>query len=101
MKQLKDAGFWVYGLDERAKQLYGGGDYTRHTALVLGGEGKGLHRLTAERCDTLVRIPVAGRIASLNVSVAAGVVLFEAVRQRANNRGSEVGSGSVWKANPA
>ena len=91
LKQLKDAGFWVYGLDERAKQTYSRGDYTRSTALVLGGEGKGLHRLTAERCDVLIRIPVAGRIASLNVSVAAGVVLFEAVRQRENNRGSAEG----------
>ena len=91
LKQLKDAGFWVYGLDERAKQLYGRGDYRRHTALVLGGEGKGLHRLTAERCDTLFRIPVAGRIASLNVSVAAGVVLFEAVRQRRQERGAGKG----------
>lgn len=90
LKQLKDAGFWVYGLDERVKQPYGRGDYTRHTALVLGGEGKGLHRLTAESCDALVRIPVAGRIASLNVSVAAGIVLFEVVRQRENDRGSEV-----------
>ena len=89
LKQLKDAGFWVYGLDERAKQLYGRGDYRRHTALVLGGEGKGLHRLIAERCDALVRIPVAGRIASLNVSVAAGIVLFEVVRQRQEERGAE------------
>ena len=88
LKQLKDAGFWVYGLDERAKQTYVRGDYRQSTALVLGGEGKGLHRLTAERCDALVRIPVAGRIASLNVSVAAGIVLFEAVRQREDNRGS-------------
>jgi 23S rRNA (guanosine2251-2'-O)-methyltransferase len=57
-------------------------DWTRGSAVVLGGEGSGLHRLVRERCDALVRIPVAGRIESLNVSVAAGVVLFEAIRQR-------------------
>ena len=88
LKQLKDAGFWVYGLDERAKQTYGRGDYRQPTALVLGGEGKGLHQLTAERCDALISIPIAGCIASLNVSVAAGIVLFEVVRQRQENRGS-------------
>ena len=79
---LKDKGYWVIGLDERAEENYDQADYRGNTVLVLGGEGKGLHQLTAKRCDTLVKIPVAGRIASLNVSVAAGVVLFEALRQR-------------------
>ncbi len=79
---LKDKGYWVIGLDERAEENYDEADYRRATVLVLGGEGKGLHQLTAKRCDILVKIPVAGRIASLNVSVAAGVVLFEALRQR-------------------
>ncbi len=79
---LKDKGYWVIGLDEKAEENYDQADYRGNTVLVLGREGKGLHQLTAKRCDTLVKIPVAGRIASLNVSVAAGVVLFEALRQR-------------------
>ena len=79
---LKQVGFWIYGLDERGTQDYDQADLGSPTALVLGGEGKGLHRLTAERCDALLRIPMAGRIASLNVSVAAGIVLFEAAKQR-------------------
>ena len=79
---LKDKGYWVIGLDERAEENYDEADYRRATVLVLGGEARGLHKLTAKRCDILVKIPVAGRIASLNVSVAAGVVLFEALRQR-------------------
>ena len=79
---LKQAGFWIYGLDERGTQDYDQADLASATALVLGGEGKGLHRLTAERCDALLRIPMAGRIASLNVSVAAGVALFEVAKQR-------------------
>jgi 23S rRNA (guanosine2251-2'-O)-methyltransferase len=57
-------------------------DWTQASALVLGGEGSGLHRLVAENCDVLVKIPMYGKIESLNVSVAAGVVLFEARRQR-------------------
>ena len=79
---LKQAGFWILGLDERGTEDYDQADLRSPTALVLGGEGKGLHRLTAERCDMLLRIPMAGRIASLNVSVAAGIVLFEAAKQR-------------------
>ena len=82
IEQLKEKNYWVFGLDERADQDYDQADYRGNVALVLGGEGKGLHRLTAERCDVLVRIPVVGRIASLNVSVAAGIVLFEVQRQR-------------------
>ena len=82
LTMLKDKGYWVIGLDERAEENYDQADYRGNTVLVLGREGKGLHQLTAKRCDTLVKIPVAGRIASLNVSVAAGIVLFEALRQR-------------------
>lgn len=77
LDQLKQRGFWIYGLDERAEQDYDQVPYHCPTAFVLGAEGRGLHQLTRTRCDLLVRIPVTGPIASLNVSVAAGVVLFE------------------------
>ena len=79
---LKQAGFWVFGLSENGSQHYDQVDLVTSVALVLGGEGKGLHRITAEHCDALLRIPTSGPIASLNVSVAAGVVLFEAAKQR-------------------
>ncbi len=82
LEQLKKAGFWTFGLDERGKQTIYEVDLDGKVALVLGAEGGGLHRLTAETCDLLVRIPMAGKIASLNVSVAAGVALFEVVRRR-------------------
>jgi len=79
---LKEQQYWIFGLDERAERRYDRIDYQGRACLVLGGEAKGLHQHVARRCDVLVRIPVAGQIASLNVSVAAGVVLFEARRQR-------------------
>jgi 23S rRNA (guanosine2251-2'-O)-methyltransferase len=82
LEELKANGYWIIGLDERAETAYDDADYKGNVALVLGGEGKGLRRLTTESCDHLVRIPVAGKIGSLNVSVAAGVVLFEVLRQR-------------------
>lgn len=77
LETLKKRGFWIYGLDERGSQLYSETDYAKPTVLVLGGEGQGLHQLVKKHCDLLVRIPMAGAIASLNVSVAAGIVLFE------------------------
>jgi len=79
---LKEKEYWIFGLEQRAAKSYEQADYRGRAALVLGGEGKGLHRQVAAKCDVLVRIPTAGRIASLNVSVAAGVVLFEALRQK-------------------
>lgn len=79
---LKKQEYWIFGLDERGETSYDRADYQGRTALVLGGEGRGLHQQVARRCDFLVRIPTAGRIGSLNVSVAAGVVLFEVLRQR-------------------
>jgi len=82
MEKLKEAGYWLVGLDERAAKGYTEVDFTQPTAVVLGGEGKGLHELTRKRCDFLVSIPTTGPVRSLNVSVAAGIVLFEAVRQR-------------------
>jgi 23S rRNA (guanosine2251-2'-O)-methyltransferase len=77
LEELKKRGFWIYGLDERGGQLYSEIQYSQPTVFVLGGEGHGLHELVKKHCDALVRIPMAGAIASLNVSVAAGVVLFE------------------------
>ena len=77
LESLKKRGFWIYGLDERAAQLYSETDYAQPTVFVLGSEGQGLHQLVKKHCDLLVRIPMAGAISSLNVSVAAGIVLFE------------------------
>jgi 23S rRNA (guanosine2251-2'-O)-methyltransferase len=82
LRQLRDAGIWVYGASDAAEQDLYATELAGPLALVLGGEGKGLRRLTAELCDFLVRIPMAGQVESLNVSVAAGVLLFEARRQR-------------------
>jgi 23S rRNA (guanosine2251-2'-O)-methyltransferase len=82
MEALKEAGYWLVGLDERADKNYTEVDYTSPTGIVLGGEGGGLHELTRKRCDFLVSLPTAGPVKSLNVSVASGVVLFEALRQR-------------------
>jgi 23S rRNA (guanosine2251-2'-O)-methyltransferase len=82
MEELKESGYWLIGLDERAEKSHTETDFTGAVGLVLGGEGKGLHDLTRKRCDFLVSIPTQGPVRALNVSVAAGVVLFEAVRQR-------------------
>ena len=84
LEDLKKAGYWIYGLDERGKVAYDQVEFTRPSAIVLGGEGSGLHEHVAKRCDFLVRIPMAGQVASLNVSVAAGVMLFEWKRRAAN-----------------
>jgi 23S rRNA (guanosine2251-2'-O)-methyltransferase len=77
LEDLKKKGFWIYGLDERGTEEYDLAEYNEPTVFVLGGEGKGLHQIVREHCDVLVRIPMAGTIPSLNVSVAAGIVLFE------------------------
>ena len=82
IEELKEAGVWTIGLASEAGERYDAPDLTLPTALVLGAEGTGLRRLVRERCDRLVSIPMAGAIGSLNVSVAAGVMLFEAGRQR-------------------
>jgi 23S rRNA (guanosine2251-2'-O)-methyltransferase len=80
--ELKDARVWTVGLAAEAGETYDRIDLTQPTALVLGAEGQGLRRLVRESCDRLASIPMRGRVASLNVSVAAAIVLFEAVRQR-------------------
>ena len=82
MEEMKEAGYWLIGLDERAEKKYTDADFSGQVGIVLGGEGEGLHDLTRKRCDFLVSIPTTGPVRALNVSVAAGVVLFEVVRQR-------------------
>jgi 23S rRNA (guanosine2251-2'-O)-methyltransferase len=82
IEQLKQRNIWVIGAAADGTANYTEWDWTVPSALFLGGEGSGLHRLVRERCDALVRIPLFGRIESLNVSVAAGVILYEALRQR-------------------
>ncbi|MGH9647353.1 MAG: 23S rRNA (guanosine(2251)-2'-O)-methyltransferase RlmB [Bryobacteraceae bacterium] len=81
LEELKERGYWIYGLDERAEQAYDRVEFNAPTAIVLGSEGRGLHQTVARHCDALVSIPMAvgpsGGVASLNVSVAAGVVLFD------------------------
>lgn len=77
LETLKKRGFWIYGLDERGTELYSETDFATPTVIVLGGEGQGLHQLVKKHCDLLLRIPMAGAISSLNVSVAAGIVVFE------------------------
>jgi 23S rRNA (guanosine2251-2'-O)-methyltransferase len=82
MEELKESGYWLVGLDERADKSYTEVDYRSPVGIVLGSEGKGLHELTRKRCDFVVSLPTTGPVKSLNVSVASGVVLFEALRQR-------------------
>ena len=85
IEELKERNVWVIGTVADASMSYTEWDWTRPSAVVLGGEGAGLHRLVSEHCDVLVNIPVRGKIQSLNVSVAAGIVLYEALRQRIRN----------------
>ena len=87
IEELMEAGVWTVGLAGEAAERYDEIDLTPPTAIVLGAEGTGLRRLVRERCDRLIRIPMAGSVRSLNVSVATGVTLFEAVRQRQRGGG--------------
>jgi 23S rRNA (guanosine2251-2'-O)-methyltransferase len=88
LRELKERGIWVVGADDQAPSSLYDADLAGATALVMGSEGAGLRRLTRECCDQLVAIPMAGGVESLNVSVAAGVLLFEAVRQRKAKMGT-------------
>jgi 23S rRNA (guanosine2251-2'-O)-methyltransferase len=89
VEELKESGVWTVGLAGEGPESYDAIDFTLPTAVVLGAEGAGLRRLVRERCDRLASIPMRGHVGSLNVSVAAGIVLFEVVRQR-----KQCGSGS-------
>jgi len=82
VEELKESGVWTVGLAGEGPESYDAIDFTLPSAIVLGAEGAGLRRLVRERCDRLASIPMRGQVGSLNVSVAAGIVLFEAVRQR-------------------
>ena len=82
LEELKELGVWTVGFAAEAGESYDEVDYTLPTALVFGAEGSGLRRLVGETCERLVSVPMAGQVASLNVSVTAGIGLFEAARQR-------------------
>jgi 23S rRNA (guanosine2251-2'-O)-methyltransferase len=86
IEELKKHNIWVIGTSAEAETDYTEWDWRQPSALVLGSEGKGLHRLVAENCDALVKISMRGQIESLNVSVACGVILFEAIRQREKSK---------------
>lgn len=82
LQSLQQQGIWIFGAAGEAEQSLYEADLKGPVALVLGSEGKGLRRLTRENCDSLIAIPMAGEVSSLNVSVSTGICLFEAVRQR-------------------
>jgi 23S rRNA (guanosine2251-2'-O)-methyltransferase len=86
IEDLKSRNIWVVGTSVDTKMDYTEWDWNQPTALVVGSEGKGLHRLVAENCDALIKIPMLGEIESLNVSVATGVILFEAIRRRKSSK---------------
>ena len=87
MRKLQDLGFWLIGTDDAGEETIYDLDLTGRIGIVMGAEGKGMRRLTAESCDHLAVIPMHGSVECLNVSVATGVCLFEAVRQRQANAG--------------
>ncbi|MGM0537211.1 MAG: 23S rRNA (guanosine(2251)-2'-O)-methyltransferase RlmB [Pseudomonadota bacterium] len=84
MARLKELGVWITGTAGEAEASLFEADFSGPTALVMGAEGRGMRRLTREACDTLVKLPMSGSVSSLNVSVATGICLFEAVRQRSS-----------------
>ena len=86
--EIKEKNIWVVGADERAEQTLYEADLPESIAWVLGAEGEGMRRLTRDSCDLLVRIPMQGDVESLNVSVSAGVCLFESVRRRRTRKPS-------------
>jgi 23S rRNA (guanosine2251-2'-O)-methyltransferase len=87
LRELKERSIWIVGTDGEAKDDVFGAEFPESVAWVLGAEGEGMRRLTREHCDFLVRIPMQGMVESLNVSVAAGIVLFESVRRRRSPKG--------------
>lgn len=86
LDRLKEDGYWIVGTDSAAGKHYDAIDYTSPIAIIIGAEGKGMRRLVKEKCDFLVRIPLKGKIESLNASVAGAIMMYEAVRQRSRLR---------------
>lgn len=86
MERIKNAGFWIIGTSLQGEKNYSEVDYSGAIAVVMGNEEKGIRRLTAEHCDFLVKLPMKGKIQSLNVSVSAGIILYEILRQRESKR---------------
>jgi len=84
IEYLKERGFWIYGADAVAQMDIRTPDYEGNVALVMGSEGRGIRPLIRKKCDFLISIPMRGEVASLNVSVAAGVILFEILRKWGN-----------------
>jgi len=84
IKLLKDIGFWVIGLDGNGEGSIFSEEYTSKTAVVLGSEGSGIRKLVKENCDHLIKIPISNKIESLNISVAAGIIMYELKKQHLN-----------------
>ena len=82
IKYLKDQGLWIYGTDGNAKEFYYNQDFKGAVGIVIGSEGFGMSKLVKDNCDVLVKIPMKGKVTSLNASVSAGIVMYEVVKQR-------------------
>src|SRR5579875_759858 len=98
LEAAKNAGFWIVGLDERGSPEYADFNFRQDCCLVLGSEGSGLHDLVKKTCDFLLRIPMAGSVSSLNVSVAGAVVMYEAMRQRRSGGATPPGDAHAGRA---
>ena len=85
IQELKDHGFWVIGLELTGTMDYKDANYAGKTAIIVGSEGKGISPLVQKNCDLLVKIPMFGKVNSLNASVSAGIILYEAIRHRGTN----------------
>lgn len=85
IKFLKENNIWIYGTDMQTDKYYYNEDFRGAVAIVIGSEGFGMNRLVKENCDFLIKIPMKGKITSLNASVSAGIVMYEAVKQRLNS----------------
>jgi 23S rRNA (guanosine2251-2'-O)-methyltransferase len=98
LQEAKAAGFWIYGAAAEAAAGYTTQDYTYPTCFVVGAEGEGLGRRVADLCDVTVSLPLIGKMESLNVSVSAGILLFEALRQRQASAAAEAESDAAARA---